>query len=124
LTFFFFQYIENLRRPLRVWTVIECDRDFLLRVAVHVHGVGGRQGLEYLVGYQVGLGIDRDLPFAGRGIRLDVKDFALAFDIDVLPRGHYVEFGGGDCFARLVPDRPQRAVLGTQAPEGKRVDAE
>ena len=40
------------------------------------------------------------------------------------PGGTAVELGGSSCFARLVPDRPQRAVLRTQTPQGKCVDAQ
>src|SRR5208337_3519335 len=66
------QYVEDLRRPLRVGTIIEGEGDLVWRTAVHIDLVRRRQVLEDLVANQV-VGINRDLPLAGSWTRVNAQ---------------------------------------------------
>ncbi len=118
------QHIEHLGRPLGVGPIVEGNRDFLGRAAVHIDFVRRRHGLEDLVADQLGIGINYDLALAWRGLAIDPQDLALAFDVDVLAGGHSLQFVRRIGVARLVPHCPERAVLGAQAPQGEGVDAQ
>src|SRR3974390_3411548 len=96
LHMFGFEDIEDLRRPLRIGTVIECQCDFLWMVAAELmdHVVRGRDLRGGLVVDIAGLGIDFEIALAARSIVVDPDGFAATLEIKVLARNVAKARGG------------------------------
>src|SRR4051794_27949993 len=53
-----FEYVKNLRRELRIRTIIEGDRDLVRGGAVQFNAIRSGQTLHGLAGDEAGLGLD------------------------------------------------------------------
>src|ERR1022692_1054161 len=118
-----FKHVENLRSPIRVGAIVKGQRDLIRAVAVTSNPVRLGKALEYLVGDEVAICVDREITKSMSGLVLDAQDLALAFHVHVGARRHILQFIGRRWIARHVPHSPQRAVFAPEPPESERLDA-
>ncbi len=97
---FLLQNIENLRRPLGIWTIIERQSDFTRRVASAPDHEGCRR-LRVAFPDDRRIGIVRlEGPRSRRGLSRDLQKFATAYEVHVIRRRY-----------RLKRCRWRRAVI-------------
>src|SRR5437899_5198180 len=108
--------VENLRSPLRIGAVIECDHDLVGRVAVSRDSIRLWQGLEDFVVNHFTVRVHADVARAVSGLIFNAKNLPLAFHVDLGAWGDVTQFVGCPGVSRHIPYSPQRTVLAAQSP--------
>ena len=117
------QDVENLRRPVRIGTVVKGNRELRLARAITRHAIRQWERLEDFPIDQPGRRVSGQIAPAIRWTRLDAQDFTLALHVHILAGRNFAQLIDRTRFAGNVPDSPQGAVFGAQAPQGEGVDA-
>src|ERR1700722_1500981 len=103
---FFAKHVENFRSPLRVWSIIKRDRDFIRAVTVTADSIRLGQSLEDFVGDQLAVGIDRQIARAMGRRTLDAQDFPLSLHVDVSARRYVAQFVRSAGVSLHIPNAP------------------
>src|SRR5208282_4495827 len=119
-----FEDVENFRRPLRIGAVVEGHGEVVLAETIARDTIGFGQTLEVFAIDESGLLIDGQLALAVGRPRLNVKDFAAAFHVDVLAGRNVLQSIRRIGFSGHIPHTPQGAVFGAQPPQGEGLNAE
>src|SRR5664279_2180377 len=101
--------VENTRRPLGIWTIVEGESDFVGTVAILLHSVGVGVHVHVLIDDELLsrvrlVGIDLNGAPACFGKAGDANDFAFALGVDTVAWLHRSESAQRVRAAGLVPD--------------------
>ena len=100
------QDIENLRRPVRIGTVVESECELAGR---RTGSLNDERGWHRLIGVADDLAcvvVDIEGSLAGSGHLQHMQDLAVALEVDVLAGADLAQAIGGWCAVRLAEHRP------------------
>src|SRR5262249_7988220 len=117
------QNIQDLRRPIRVGTVVEGERKLLRLVAGALNDERGWDNLIDFVDYLAGLVVDLESARAFGGLLANAQHLAEAFKVDVLAGADHTEPAWRRRVVVLPHDRPHRWVFGPEPPNRVAGDA-
>ena len=89
---FSFQDVENLRRPLRIGAIIECDRNLIWTRTIASHAIWFGQRIHDLVRDESGM-VQGDRPRAVGRSCFQVQNFAIALHVNILAGRDIAQLG-------------------------------
>src|SRR5438552_10191770 len=116
--------VQNLRRELRVWAIVEADGEFIFRPAILPELVGDWKRNEFFASDEFRVCVFREVPPAPVGELLNAQYVAVALQIHVIAGRDAAQPRRRTGFTRQIPHRPQRAILGAQPPQRKSIQAQ